>query len=649
MSFHQALDLILELDKTAVGCTWDILRQSDRLDRLSKIPWVVPNFIVIEGEAYKPIVKHFEDFLGTTKPVIPMKSEIFTNTLSMEEAKNIVREVSDDEINDAVFEIDGDKALGLDGFSFEFFKKAWDVIGKDFCSAVKEFFRSGKLLGEINATLIALIPKELLRGYNRVNGPKRRVMKIDIQKCITSLKFSICLNGGIHGYFKGGRGLRQGDPISPYLFTLVMEVFNLIMIKNIAGKSLEEFSKLSSLSANLGKSVIFFGSIKDEVKIELLQILPFKCGKLHVRYLAILGFYLLLPNTVIKDIDKLFKRFLWNSSESVRGKAKVAWKTVCMPKEQGGLGIKPLKRWNEVLLIRQSWKILENKKSLWAEWVNTMLSVRDMIKDHVMYEIEKGNYVSVWYDKWKSNGPLGKFITQRNIYDARLPMDAKVSEMIKDNRWAWPNDWSSLFPELLNIPTHILNAKEDKVLWVTNVGLKICFSIKQAWMDLRDDMPVVAWKYVIWFKQLIPKNGFILWLAIQSVWKEICKLSYKFGDQFKLEELCRELIGRCKESKFENKTWSGIMEGYMLISNNGSIGRSVWDKGRCLVLQKGKRPGELCMVTEMGDGLHSLCPIHDSYEGNVARMKGLLIYCEWGYTLHNDAFSIQSYIIVDDG
>nr|GFB41037.1 hypothetical protein [Tanacetum cinerariifolium] len=37
MKFHQTLDLIFKLDETKVGCTRDILRQSDCLDRLSKI------------------------------------------------------------------------------------------------------------------------------------------------------------------------------------------------------------------------------------------------------------------------------------------------------------------------------------------------------------------------------------------------------------------------------------------------------------------------------------------------------------------------------------------------------------------------------------------------------------------------------------
>jgi hypothetical protein len=44
----------------------------------------------------------------------------------------------------------------------------------------------------------------------------------------------------------------------------------------------------------------------------------------------------MLPKTMIKDLEKLFKRFLWNSGDSTKGKARVAWNFVYRPKEQGG-------------------------------------------------------------------------------------------------------------------------------------------------------------------------------------------------------------------------------------------------------------------------------------------------------------------------
>ncbi|GKC90735.1 RNA-directed DNA polymerase, eukaryota, reverse transcriptase zinc-binding domain protein [Tanacetum coccineum] len=45
-----------------------------------------------------------------------------------------------------------------------------------------------------------------------------------IMTCVSSASFSIFVNEDRHGYFKGGRGLRQGDLISPYVFTMVMEL-----------------------------------------------------------------------------------------------------------------------------------------------------------------------------------------------------------------------------------------------------------------------------------------------------------------------------------------------------------------------------------------------------------------------------------------
>ncbi|GJT20553.1 RNA-directed DNA polymerase, eukaryota, reverse transcriptase zinc-binding domain protein [Tanacetum coccineum] len=284
----------------------------------------------------------------------------------------MVKEVSDKEIKNAMFDISDYKAPGPDGYSTCFFKKAWNVVGKDVCQAVKDFFVNGKLLKEINSTLIALIPKsafiqgrtiqdnilltqELLKGYNRKGGSKRCSLKIDIAKaydtvsweflrsiltlfgfhkkmvdwictCITSTSFSISINGEIHGNFKGGRGLRQGDPISHYLFTLVMEVFTLIMNYKIQQahnfkyhvgckdiklthlcfaddllvlcygstesvivikEALELFSKIFGLKPNMNKSTIFFSNMDIGEKSRILNIMPFQVGTFPNRYLGV--------------------------------------------------------------------------------------------------------------------------------------------------------------------------------------------------------------------------------------------------------------------------------------------------------------------------------------------------------------------------
>nr|GFA32562.1 hypothetical protein [Tanacetum cinerariifolium] len=187
---------------------------------------------------------YFHSILRTRKN----KSRVELETICKEDGTR----VDIIKIKATLFDIDSSKVVGPDAFTSCFFKKAWNCIGKDIFLAVKEFFQNGKLLGEINATLIALVPKidtpdklfgfrpiaccnvllciskiltnRIKDGYNRKNEAKRCAMNIDVQKaydtvnrdfirstlqlvgfhevmikwimtCVTTASFSVYING----------------------------------------------------------------------------------------------------------------------------------------------------------------------------------------------------------------------------------------------------------------------------------------------------------------------------------------------------------------------------------------------------------------------------------------------------------------------
>ena len=77
----------------------------------------------------------------------------------------------------------------------------------------------------------------------------------------------------------------------------------------------------------------------------------------------------ILPKGVIKDIEKRLRAFLWRGTGN-SGYPKVAWKEICKPKEEVGLGLKDMGTLNRSLMCKKLCEVIRcDRTSIWVEWL----------------------------------------------------------------------------------------------------------------------------------------------------------------------------------------------------------------------------------------------------------------------------------------
>ncbi|TYK26641.1 putative non-LTR retroelement reverse transcriptase [Cucumis melo var. makuwa] len=395
--------------------------------------------------------------------------------------------ISRDEVRRVLFSMDNGKAPGPDGFSLGFFKGTWTVVGEDFCDAVLHFFETCYLPSGVNATAITLIPKR--SGAERMEDFRPISCCNVLYKCISKIladRLRVWLPSFIssnQSAFIPGRsiienillcqelfglliaigtplkkGVRQGDPLSPFLFVMMMEVLS-CMLNKIPQSFLFhhrcEKVKLNHLTF-ADDLMIFCAADESSLRLLLIWLLVWVVlGNLPVRYLGlpllsgrlrssdcapliqritsrirswfaqVLSFagrlqlirsvlrslqvfwasVFVLPTYVHNKVDKILRSYLWRDKEEGRGGVKVAWVEVEA----------------YILKGRSLWEVDSRVGRSWC--LRAILRKREKLKHQVRMEVRHGSTCRVWLDPWLQGGPI---------------LEQEVSPCISvRDRWVW--------------------------------------------------------------------------------------------------------------------------------------------------------------------------------------------------------------------
>nr|GEY06239.1 reverse transcriptase domain-containing protein [Tanacetum cinerariifolium] len=164
-------------------------------------------------------------------------------------------EVSKEEIKRVVWDCGTDKSPGPDGFTFGFYCRFWKIIENDVFEAVKHFFTHGDILKGCNSSFIALIPK--IPYANVAYDLVRWDFLDDVLKNPTE-------------EFQFPKGLKQGDPLSAFLFILLMKSLHLSFQRVVDAGMFKGIMLSSSLNLShmfYANDTVFIGQWCDGLKV----------------------------------------------------------------------------------------------------------------------------------------------------------------------------------------------------------------------------------------------------------------------------------------------------------------------------------------------------------------------------------------------
>ncbi|XP_010682145.3 uncharacterized protein LOC104897032 [Beta vulgaris subsp. vulgaris] len=374
--------------------------------------------------------------------------ELLSPIISEEDNEQLCATVTMTEVKEAVFDLAPDKASGPDGFTPFFYQKYWSLgafvperLIQDNILLAHEVFHSFKnKKGREGWVAIKL---DMEKAYDRLEWSYvlaclRKLGFCEkwvswVEQCITTVSFSVPVNGIPGDMFCPSRGIRQGDPLSPYIFILCAEMLARLLFQasieapKLIGVTLGHsrcnipfltfaddtmiFAKAKMESCTAIKSILekyclmsgnylgcplvsgkvtnsSFSLIQERVSAQLTK---WRANSLSQAGRTVLiqsnlaskaSFQMQsfsLPPHILSSLDKSYRNFLWNKDLESKAPNLIGWNKVCIPKKMSGLGLIKAKINNQALQLKLLWKLIRMPDNLWVKLVTQKYLKRETL------------------------------------------------------------------------------------------------------------------------------------------------------------------------------------------------------------------------------------------------------------------------------
>eukprot|EP00253_Pinus_taeda_P008724 PITA_08724 len=261
-----------------------------------------------------------------------------------------------------------------------------------------------------------------------------------IMALIKSPRYSILVNGAPSAPFAPSRGIRKGDPLSPFLFIVLMEGLSRTIAKKKTEGKIRGLQPIRSLPTTTHQQFVddtmLHGTptVKEAVSYkETLDLFSQASGRLVLTksILQAIPHYLLsflpAPKGILQQIRNIQRSFLWSGNGEKKKWALVAWNKLCMSKSRGGLNLVDPEVVNQTCGAKLWWRWIENPTLPWAKhWkekyvpdcdIQELIRLQEtpegspiwnhakrnknLVQEKSFWEIRNGRLALFWEDAWQ--------------------------------------------------------------------------------------------------------------------------------------------------------------------------------------------------------------------------------------------------------